>query len=100
MNYSKSKLGQTTEVGSYQANPFQLYDMHGNVWEWCFDGKRTYEDGEIADPLGPIGHADYRVTRGGAWSVSARYARSAFRHSDPPSYRSDDVGFRVLRIFK
>jgi formylglycine-generating enzyme required for sulfatase activity len=97
MNYSRSKL-PTTDVGSYQANPFKLYDLHGNVWEWCFDGKRTYEDGEVEDPLGPTGHADYRVTRGGAWSVSPRYLRSAFRHSDPPGFRSDDVGFRCLRI--
>jgi formylglycine-generating enzyme required for sulfatase activity len=99
-NYSKSRIGETSNVGTYPANRWGLYDLHGNVWEWCLDGKREYDDEEIIDPLGPTDAAAYRVTRGGAWSVSVRYLRSAFRHADPPGYRCDDIGFRCARIIK
>lgn len=97
-NYSRSGKAQTTEVALYAENNFKIYDMHGNVWEWCYDGKRNYTDENQLSPVGPTEYSDYRVTRGGAWSVSDRYLRSAFRHSDSPNYRADDIGFRCARI--
>lgn len=90
--------GQTLSVGSFQvANAFGLYDMHGNVWEWCADlWHENYQgaptNGEVWDTDGDV----YRVLRGGAWLSHAWYCRSAFRAWDPPHSRNPDLGFRVV----
>ena len=97
-NYSSSEIPSTSKVGSYDKNAWGVYDLHGNIWEWCLDGKRAYRSLEEINPVGPTGVKDYRITRGGAWSVSPRYLRSAFRHSDPPTYRDNDIGFRCVRM--
>jgi formylglycine-generating enzyme required for sulfatase activity len=99
-NYSSCKIAQTSDVGSYPANDWGLLDMHGNVWEWCWDAKRDYGTGRIADPLGSTDVFAYRMTRGGSWSVGVRYLRSAFRHADAPGYRANDVGFRCARVLE
>ncbi|MFO0821207.1 MAG: formylglycine-generating enzyme family protein [Pirellulales bacterium] len=91
----------------YPANAWGLYDMHGNVWEWCGDwyqrdwySQRRKKNGDrkaSPDDGGPtVGSG--RVMRGGSWFHDASYCRSAFRSNAPPSYRSIDVGLRVVRL--
>ena len=91
--------GGPQSVGLRSANPFGLYDMHGNVWEWCHDGydAKWYEKTPHDDPVGPIG-ALRRVDRGGSWSGVPAFGRSAFRISSNLIYRYDDRGFRILRV--
>jgi len=88
--------GRTTPVGSFPPNPWGLYDMHGNVFEWCWDWLGNYSSGPQADPIGAVSGSG-RVGRGGGWDASARYARSANRGSSTPSIRSIYLGFRVAR---
>ena len=85
----------TAPVGQYRENGFGLYDMHGNVWEWCSDGARDYGRASVTDPIGPSGSS--RVLRGGSWLYSPSNARSAFRFNFTPDVRSHFVyGFRVV----
>lgn len=87
--------GKTVAVKSLPANPWGLYEMHGNVWEWCKDGQRTYDEQAQVDPLGPVtGEELPRVIRGGSWSDRAGWARSAFRIAFLPGGALDDLGFR------
>jgi formylglycine-generating enzyme required for sulfatase activity len=87
-------LGRTTPVGSYPPNPFGLYDMHGNVWEWCADLYAPYEKRSIRDPFNnTIGIA--RVLRGGSWANGPWFCRAAYRNRYAPDRRSYHVGFRV-----
>jgi sulfatase modifying factor 1 len=82
-------------VGSYPANALGLYDMHGNLWEWCNDWYGAY--GEIVtDPVG-AGADGVRVIRGGSWISVARYCRAALRRGFDPSSVSYNLGFRVVR---
>ncbi|MCA9129784.1 MAG: SUMF1/EgtB/PvdO family nonheme iron enzyme [Planctomycetales bacterium] len=81
-------------VAQKMANPFGLYDMHGNVYEWCSDWHGEYSSGSVTDPRGP-GRGSYRVSRGGSWNFNARYCRSAYRINGSPDYRNDYLGFRV-----
>ena len=81
-NYGNG-IGETTAVGRYPANGYGLYDMAGNVWEWCSD---VYDNIENS-----------RVLRGGSWSSHAVDARVSFRGADIPTFTSDDVGFRCVR---
>ncbi len=87
--------GKTTHmVGQKQPNAWGLYDMHGNVWEWCRDWYGSYKPAVIADPAGP-GRGTFRVVRGGGWLRSASASRSASRDHHNAGYRFDNVGFRV-----
>ncbi len=86
--------GETVEVGSLPANPWGLYEMHGNVWEWCQDGYGVYPEGSVADPTGPPPGVR-RVLRGGSWIRYGRDARSASRNRHEPGARSHDFGFRL-----
>ena len=88
----------TVDVGSYAANPFGLYDMHGNVWEWCFDGLRQYNTATAVDPLGADDEGVVRVFRGGCWFNFARSARSACRDALDLGYRVSDLGFRCALV--
>ena len=97
-NYDNNE-GQTTDVKHYPVNPFGLYDMSGNVWEWCRDwyADDYYEtDDAKHNPVGPK-EGSRRVLRGGSWFSDARNCLSANRSRYDPSDASYSVGFRLVR---
>ncbi len=87
--------GTTVPVKTFPANAWGLYEMHGNVREWCADGLRRYDGAECEDPRGPEGEGDSRVVRGGSWFNDGGYVRSAYRDRDEPGGRGRNVGFRL-----
>jgi sulfatase modifying factor 1 len=95
-NYEDSKIFKPVAVGSYKPNAFGLYDMHGNVWEWCEDWYGDYPKGAVTDPKGPA-TGECRVLRGGSFSNVASGARSSGRFDYAPSDRDFVLGFRLAR---
>lgn len=90
-----ANVGQTTPVKKYKPNPWGLYDVHGNVFEWTLDYYGAYLQGKVVDPTGaPSG--EHRACRGGSWKSPARLCRSAYRKKYPQSKKSSELGFRVL----
>jgi formylglycine-generating enzyme required for sulfatase activity len=87
---------RTTEVGKYEPNAWGLYDMHGNVWEWCWDRYGDYSSGAQTDPTGAVS-GDNRMIRGGCWDIDGQYLRSALRGGGIPDSRSYGIGFRLVR---
>jgi formylglycine-generating enzyme required for sulfatase activity len=85
---------QTQPVGQKVPNAWGLYDMLGNVWEWCRDGSRTYTADTAVDPMGPTDADAHRVVRGGGWYDSARGMRAAYRHAVLSNFHNDFLGFR------
>ena len=85
----------THPVGQKKPNAFGLYDMHGDVWEWCQDRFDTYAGGIVVDPQGP-GTGSYRVVRGGGWGSLARDCRSADRIIVSPDDGDGSLGFRAV----
>ncbi len=94
--YGDNSGGKIHPVGQKQANAFGLYDMSGNVWEWCQDWFGEYPSGTVTNPTGATS-GSFRVVRGGSWDDTAGYLRSAFRNLYAPSKRSSFLGFRVVR---
>ena len=90
---------QTTTVGSFSANAWGIYDMHGNVWEWCQDVYKSDYYSQSKNSTNPIyeGNGSYRVMRGGSWGNYASYCRSANRVNVTPTYRGNDLGFRLAK---
>jgi formylglycine-generating enzyme required for sulfatase activity len=88
---------RTHTVGSKKANAWGLYDMHGNVYQWCYDwyDKDYYSKGDNKDPEGPKS-GDSRVLRGGCWGGIARDCRSADRNDFDPGDGYINIGFRVV----
>jgi formylglycine-generating enzyme required for sulfatase activity len=96
--WTKDNGGGTTHpVGSKLANPFGLYDVHGNVWEWCQDWYGGYPSFAVTDPKGAVSGSS-RVGRGGSWFGPAEDCRSAIRYGSNPSPRDYYDGFRVTCV--
>jgi formylglycine-generating enzyme required for sulfatase activity len=87
---------KTHPVGTKQANAWGLYDLHGNVWEWCWDWYGGYSSGSQTDPVGASSGTN-RVVRGGSWDYDGQNLRSALRNNDTPSIRYNFLGFRLAR---
>ena len=98
-NYNQSRKGKPTTAASYKPNAFGLYDMHGNVWEWCEDWKADYPERAVTDPKGsPTGK--FRVLRGGSYDGDESTVRSSLRNDDTRFTASDRLynrGFRLAR---
>ena len=87
--------GKTTSVGSFPPNAWGLYDMHGNVFEWCSDRHGENPSVSVTDPTGSAS-GPFRVVRGGSWLSLPSNCRSAYRLRCPPSLRFNFLGFRVV----
>ena len=93
----KDSWDKCSPVGSFEANGYGLYDMAGNVWEWCQDwyGKDYYTNSPVNNPQGPE-TGRYQVLRGGSWAFNSGDLRLAYRHRDYPYGRYNNVGFRCV----
>ena len=93
--YRQNSGSETHPAGKMMANTWGLYDMAGNVWEWCHDWGTTYPTTGVTDPVGTSGSS--RVFRGGGWDYDAGFCRAAVRFSYSPGGRFNSLGFRLAR---
>ena len=93
--YDDNSDSKTHAVGSKQANELGIYDMSGNVYEWCQDWKGAYSSSSQVNPTGATSGSS-RVFRGGCWSSAARFCRSLYRFNGKPDYRSSGLGLRLV----
>jgi formylglycine-generating enzyme len=94
--YGTNSGSKTHPVKQKTPNAWGLYDMHGNVWEWCNDFFADYTAGSAANPTGPQ-TGQYRILRSGSWGYFVNFLKSAYRTFDTPADKNIDIGFRVAR---
>ncbi len=95
--YSSNSQSKTHEVGTRQPNELGIYDMSGNVWEWCWDIYGSYPSGAQTNPHGATG-GTYRVGRGGSWGSGASYCTVSYRNINDAANGGSNLGFRVCRV--
>ena len=92
--FGRNQGARTSEWDLFSPNPWGLYDVHGNIWEWCFDGYERYETGAVMDPVNDR-DIEARVARGGSWASERSECRSATRTSYSPWHHHNNLGFRL-----
>jgi formylglycine-generating enzyme required for sulfatase activity len=96
--YTYNADSKTHPVAQKAPNAWGIYDMHGNVWDWCQDRYSSYTSGSVTDPAGPSSGWPIRLIRGGGWNSYAKDCRLAVRYNDPSEYSRDSVGFRLVML--